>query len=397
MRVAALAALMLAAGYCGFLVMRAPDRGAFDFQAFYCAGAAVREHADPYRTQPLGACEHRQTRGSYAALPPDVVLPAPQPGYDVAPFALLSFLPFATAKAVWGAALAIALALAIVAAYGATRARAGTVVMALIASLVFPALAFGQIFAIFAAAACAAMFFAATQRWSAAGIAAAISLVEPHFGLPLCAALFVLRPQARVALAAAIAALAVTALAVLGVHANVEYVTSVVPLHALAELGSDAQLGVPTLLHAAGVPARIALLCGMLVYAAAVVVGVALGGVLASHTRVDALVAAGPVAFAVMGAAFVHVTEVFAAVPLALLLASMRTRRRSLFAAALVFLSVPWYMALERGNAIAFAVLGAAVVTYLAWRTAKNPYAAAAAGALAFALLFAVPHIPVPL
>lgn len=396
MRIAAFMLLMLLAGSCGFVLLRAPDRGAFDFQAFYCAGAAMRSGADPYRTEPLGECEHRQTNRTYAALPADVVLPAPLPGYDIAAFALLALLPFALAKAVWGAVLAIAIGSAIVAAAGATRAGPVMALFALTAALVFPALAFGELFALFAAASCAAMYFASKQRWRAAGIAAALSLVEPHLGVPLCLALLLLRPQARVPLLATLAALTAIALGTLGVHANLEYVTTVLPLHALAEIGSDAQLSVSTVLHAGGIPDRIAVFVGTLFYAAAAIAGIALGNALAVRTRQQAFLVAVPAAFAVMGGTFIHVTEIFAAVPLALLFATIRTRYAAACSVALILLSVPWYMALERGNAAAFAGLGAVVVFYLAWRTTRNLYVPVAGAALAFALLFAAPGITAP-
>lgn len=392
-RIAAFAAVMLLAAICGYILLRSPDRGAFDFQAFYCAGSAARAGADPYRTQPLGACEHRESAGTYAALPADVVLPAPQPGYDIAAFALISLLPFESAKAVWGALLAVAIAIAMLAAIGATRASPGEVVMALAVSLVFPALAFGELFAVFAATACAAMYFAAIGRWNAAGIAGALCLVEPHLGLPVCIALALWRPQTRAAMAASVVALGGISVALLGVRANVEYVTIVLPLHALAELGSDAQLSVSTLLHALAVPDGLATIGGAVFYVIAAVAGIVLGRMLAARSGSDAFIPAAASAFAAMGGTFIHVTELFAAVPLALLLVRARTKYCPAFTAALVLLAVPWYMALERGNAAGFAGLAALVVFYLAWRRTRSILGAAALGAVTCALLLAAPTV----
>lgn len=406
-RIAAFVAVVLLAAACGYVLLASPDRGALDFQAFYCAGSAVRAGADPYRTQPLGECEHRVTSGSYASLPANVVLPAPQPGYDIAGFALISLMPFAIAKAVWGALLAVALALALLATIGATRARPGEVAMALTASLIFPALAFGELFAFFAAALCAAIFFAASGRWISAGIAGALCLVEPHLGLPVCVALALWRPQTRAAMATAILALAGIAITTLGVHANLEYLTTVLPLHALAELGSDAQLGIATLLHAVGATDRIAMLGGAAFYVCTAIAGIVFGRRLAVCSGMDAFIPAVPAAFAAMGATFMHATELFAAVPLALLAVRARTRAHAFFASALLLLSVPWYMALERGNAAAFAGLAAIVVFYLTWRVGGTIAGGAVAGAAACALLLAAPtvtglpalhaHPPVPI
>src|SRR5579884_4246568 len=74
---------------------------AFDFRAFYCAGRAVAQHADPYLSEPLHSCERTATDGYYRLFAARVALPAPLPGYDIAVFKILSRLPFAVAKNVW--------------------------------------------------------------------------------------------------------------------------------------------------------------------------------------------------------------------------------------------------------------------------------------------------------
>lgn len=388
----AYAALFLVAAVFGCLLLSGANRGAYDFQAFYCAGAAVRAHADPYKTQPLGACEHRYTDGTYAALPPDVVLPAPQPGYDMAAFAALSALPFDRAKALWGALLAIALTSAIVCTFAATRAPLGTVIAAFLCSLVLPALAFGELFALFAAAACAAMYLASREKWNACAVAAALSLVEPHLGLPLCLALAFWKPQTRAALALSLCALFAIATATLGAAANLEYATVILPLHALAELSSDAQLSLSAVLHAVGLRDAVAVQLGTLSYILAGAAGIRLAGVLAARFGENAFVVAVPAAFATIGGTFMHVTEVFAAAPLALLLLERVAAARTFVTACLVLLAVPWFIAVEPGNALALAVLGALAAFYLVWEREQPRLAAAlAAGALTFFVLFAAP------
>lgn len=386
-RVPVLAALALLAAGCGFFISSNADRGAYDFQAFYCAGAAVRAHADPYKAQPLGACERRVTSGTYAALPADVILPAPQPGYDLAAFEAISALPFDRAKALFGALLAIALTLAVVCVWAATQAPLGIVLAAFVASLVMPALAFGELFAFFAAAACAALYFASRGQWSAAGAAAALSLVEPHLGLPICAALIIWKPQTRAAMVITIAALLALAVATLGVGPNLEYVAVVLPLHSLAEISSDAQLSLSAILHAAGVSDAAAIQIGTLSYLALAALGVLVARALSERAHNDTFLVGVPAAFAAIGGTFIHVTELFAAIPLALLL-----RHRS--AAALVLLAVPWFTALEPGNALAFALLGAIATSYLTWcRKGAQIVTAFAAGAFAFGVLYGAPKL----
>lgn len=390
MRAPVLIATLCLSALLGFAVLRSPDTGAFDFQAFYCAGSAVRAHADPYRTQPLGSCEHAHTDRTYAALPADVVLPAPLPAYDIAGFAVLSLLPFDLAKAVWGALLAAAIALALYMAASATRAPFLAVLMALATSLVFPSFAFGEIFALFAAGAFAAMFFASKRKWTAAGLAAAASLVEPHLGLPVCLSLFLWAPRARLPLAAGAGALVAIAIGTLGLQTNAEYLLTVLPLHALAEIGSDAQMSLSAVLYASGMTSRMAVAAGTISYVLAMIAGIALAGMLAKRTGERAFLIAAPAAAALYAGSFIHVTEFFAAVPLALLLTRVRARA-GLALAALVLLSVPWYMALERGDVTALAVLGALCIFAVLWRFGSSMVTALACAALAFAVLFFAP------
>lgn len=392
-RFRALVALVLLAGCCGFSVLRSGDRGSYDFQAFYCAGYSVRMHADPYRAQPLGACEHRQTGGTYAALAPGLVLPAPQPGYDMAVFAALSLLPFGLAKAVWGALLGMAIAIALYAVFRLTRGSPCVVVTAFAASLILPSFAFGEVFAFFAAAACAAMLLAEQERWAPAGIASAVCLVEPHLGLPLCAALAFWKRETRLPIALSVCVLAVLALIALGPQVNAEYVVTVLPLHALAEISSDAQLSLSAVLHGMRVPDLAALRIGSASYLTFAGLGVYFAKILADRLRSSAFLIAVPAAFATVGGAFMHVTEIFAAVPLVLLLIVRAPAQRAVLRTALVLLCVPWIASVEHGNRLAFATLSAMVVGLLIPQLgAKRVPPALAAAVLTFAVLFWAPE-----
>lgn len=372
----------------GALLSSDAHRGAYDFQAFYCAGHALREHADPYRAQPLGACEHRLTDGTYAALPPGVALPAPQPPYDIVLFSLLAMLPFLAAKAVWGAILGVAIAIAIAGLARVTRAPPGVVFIALAASLILPALAFGQIIAVFAAACCTAAFFAQRGNWRMAGLAASISLIEPHLGLPVCLALALWNRSARAAVIAGALVLAAVSLFAAGWRESIEYVATVLPLHARSELGSDAQLSLSAVLHALGLSDAQALRWGTISSVASTVLGVRLARTLAVRLRDDAFLVAVPLAFSVIGGTFIHATEMFAAIPLALLFV-MRVRHcRPLSLTALVLLSVPWFTVLEGGTPFAFPAVAAIVIFYLVWRMREGrvPVAVALAACAWFAL-----------
>lgn len=375
----------------GFWLLSDAHRGAYDFQAFYCAGEALAHHADPYRAQPLASCEHRQTDGTYAALPPGVALPAPQPPYDIALFALFSLLPFGLAKAAWGALLGVTAAVAIFAAARVTGAGVRAAFMAFAASLILPSFAFGQMFALYAAACCLAALFAQRGQWTFAGVAAIGTLVEPHLGLPVCVALVIWSPRARIAVSAGVVALAALSFAAAGWHESVEYAAAVLPLHALSEINSDAQLSLTAVLHALGMPETQAVRLGALSYLVAAAAGVFLGKAAAARNRDDSFVVAVPAAFAIAGGTFIHATEMVAAVPLALLL--LRTgRHRTAALIALVLLSIPWFTVLDGGMPIAFAAIAAAVIFFEVWQLGdKAPMLALAVAAVAGILLALAP------
>jgi hypothetical protein len=83
-----------------------------DFRAFYCAGVALTQGADPYREEPLRSCEIRagapaEPKGLHA-----VALPAPLPPYALAAYTPFARLPFTVAGALYLALLVAAMAAA---------------------------------------------------------------------------------------------------------------------------------------------------------------------------------------------------------------------------------------------------------------------------------------------
>lgn len=314
----------------------------FDFHAFYCAGYAVRAHADPYRTEPLHACERTRTDSTFKAFFEEIALPAPQPGYDALLFSAFSGLPFAVAGKLWTALL---LACALAATLFVRRVCGASLIVvaaALWLSLGATSIYLGEIVPICVCAIAAAAYFAQTSRYTLAALAAAATLVEPHIGIPVCLSVALWLPRARLALGLCAGVLAVLAIAVLGVQGNIEYVTAVLPAHALSEIGSDAQLGSAAVLHAAGMPGALAVRIASVFFVLFVAMAVALGGTLARNFRDDAFVVAVPAAIAVVFGVFMHVTEVAAALPLLLLLRA-HCVNRSLCAGAIVLLAVPWW------------------------------------------------------
>lgn len=362
------------------------NSGNFDFRAFYCAGASVRQHANPYRTEPLRTCEWKGTNNKATRFAGQIVLPAPQPGYDMAAFAALSFMPFSVAATVWTLILLLCCIVTVVAVQRLCNLSITVVTVAFWLSMVVPSLGLGELIPLCVAAVALAALFARSKRWALAGVCAAASLVEPHIGLPVCAAMFLWAPRARVGIAASLLALWAVSVITVGFQANREYLETVLPAHALSEIASDAQLSVSVALHWLGVPNGLALRLGTLSYIGLAAAAIYLARAAARRLSDDSLLVTMPAAFAVMGGVFIHVTEAALAMPLLLSLIRHLSPRASLAAVGAVLLAVPWWslatpMLLAPDTALAMV---AVAVTYLVWRLSnENALLAAAIGGCA--------------
>ncbi len=241
-------------------------------------------------------------------------------------------------------------------------------------------------------ACCTAALCAQRGKWGLAGVAAAATLVEPHLGLPICVALAVWNRSARVSILASAGALLALCVVAGGWRETVEYAVTVLPLHARSELTSDAQISLSALLHAFNVSEQAALRAGAIAYIGGIGASVAIGKILSERFDDDAFLVAVPAAFAAIGGTFMHVTEVFAALPLALLLFRHDTRTRAILLVSIVLLSVPWYTVLDGGLRAAFPATAALVVFYEVWQLGgKRTASAFVCAAAACALLFFAP------
>lgn len=372
-----------------YIAFEAVTTSAFDFRAFYCAGAAVRQRADPYLTQPLHDCEMTRTDKTFSAFARSVALPAPLPGYDIAVFVPLSRFPFAVAKGLWTLIVAAGAAASVFALARLTSLPQVFSFCLLWLSLIFPSLAYGELIPVSIGGLCIAAWSAHKHRWMTAALGAILSLAEPHIGLPVCLALAVWQHRTRALLLAGGAALAAISLITLGPGENVEYFTRVLPLHALSELGSDAQLSLSVILHYAGMPDSAATAVGTIWYAALAVVSITICGIAARRFADASYIVAVPAAFSVIGGSFIHVTDFAAAIPLALLLYRDLPLRRLLIVSAVVLLALPWWhlaLLLHQG---AFAMVEMAGMTafYVAWQLLGRRILFALALALGVVLL----------
>jgi hypothetical protein len=330
---------------CARLGDALPWRQLYDFQDFYCAGSALDEGADPYAYEPLHRCEHRVNQSEIYRRDPQRAVPAPLPPYDFPPFMLAARLSFPAARAV--DALAIVLAI-VGCAIG--LAMVGVPLDVAAAALLLPAgyllLNAGQVipFALLALVFCGTAL--ARQRDALAGVLAALTLIEPHLGLPVCAALLLWVPASRVGLVATAAILAAAGALVVGIAGVSEYLLRVLPAQGGAEVGYIYQYSLTYLLHALGAPPAAALAAGELSYLGSLVFGLWLARRLCQAIARRELLAYFPAACALIGGAYVHMVDIAFALPAALVLANaLQGRLRKLSVIALCLLAVPWIAA----------------------------------------------------
>jgi hypothetical protein len=374
--VAALAAQTAVVTRTGFLMG--------DFRAFYCAARVTAQGANPYLAQPLRTCEIGVGRNLFFRKNPGVTIPAPLPGYALAALVPLGVLPFVIAATLWTTLLLCACAACILtlSRFAGIEWQVALAVFAL--SLCTISLPFGEVVPLALACICAAAYVAWHGRWRTAALFAAGAMIEPHLGLPVCIALAVWAPATRLPLVLSLGVLAIVSLAVLGPATNFEYFTNVLPAHALSEATRDTQYSLTAVLFSLGAPESVALRMGLLWYGAMLALGTLVAGRLAQKTGNNAFFVCVPPAFAVFGGSFIHVTQIAAALPAAVLLIScVKREQQSLVAIALLLLAVPWTWAISPALVIAPLF----PVGYLAWRYWNGNARVALFAALAAAVL----------
>jgi hypothetical protein len=314
----------------------------YDFQDFYCAGDAVDRHADPYRYEPLHSCEHRVNQSDAYRRDPRRIVPAPIPPYDLPAFELAAQIGFPAARTIDAIVIVLAVVVAIVG-----LAAIGIPLELAVPALVFPAgyllLDAGQIvpFALVILVFCGVAL--AHGRNALAGALAALTMIEPHLGLPVWISVMLLVPRSRPAAVVTGVLMAVAGVLVVGPPGAIEYLSRVLPAQAAAEAGYAYQYSLTYLLVTAGLPQGAALAAGQLSYVAFLAVGIGLGSRLATTLQRRELVAYLPAACSVVGGAYVHMVDLAIAIPAALVLATYsRTAARTIATLALCLLAVPW-------------------------------------------------------
>jgi len=319
--------------------------GAFfgDFRAFYCAGAAIAHGADPYAAGSLYACERTpMPLGLYHALS-GVAVPAPLPGYALLAFVPFGVLPYLAACALWLIAL-------VATSYACVRAlailldmRGDAALWPLVAGFTVIVIPFGELGSIVMAAVLWTAVALQRRAWTTAAVCGAFSMILPHVGLPAMLGVFLFVPAMRARVLAVAIVLAVLDAVAGGPAVAIEYLATVLPAHAGAEIGSTAQYGLTWMLHGLGASDRVALAGGNASYALMVILGLLAARSAFARTRDIAYCALLAPAFAVFGGTFIHYTQIMIAIPVALLLwSNARGTSRTIFAAAALLLAFPW-------------------------------------------------------
>jgi hypothetical protein len=312
-----------------------------DFRAFYCAGAVIAQHANPYLEEPLRSCERDAGPPAEPAFLRPVALPAPLPPYALALFVPFGLLPFPVAAVLYGLLLIAAMTAAT-----ALYARV-TGVSSVLLNVVFAAITatvtyyVGQPVPLVFLALAAAALFARSGRWAAAGACAVAASIEPHVALPALAGMLVALPRTRLPILVCGAALGAVGVLAVGLGTSISYVRDVVPAHALAN-AFEWQFSLTSVLTSLGVAAPLAIRCGELMFAAMVALGVAVALRLRKLTGDAAVMVLIPPAFGVFGGVHVHFQQLAIAFPAILYVFARYPQARALAAGGLALAMIPW-------------------------------------------------------
>ncbi|HYW54372.1 MAG TPA: glycosyltransferase 87 family protein [Dongiaceae bacterium] len=312
-----------------------------DFRAFYCAGAAIAQHANPYLEEPLRGCEAQAGPPAEPAFLRPVALPAPLPPYALALFVPFGLLPFPLAAVLYGLLMIAAMTAAT-----ALFARV-TSVSSVVLNIVFAAITatvtyyVGQPVPLVFLALAGAALFARGGRWWAAGACAVAASIEPHVALPALVAMLVALPRTRLPIVIAGALFGAVGILAVGLPTTVAYVRDVVPAHALAN-AFEWQFSLTSVLTSLGVAAPLAIRCGELMFAAMVALGVAVAVRLRALTGDAAVIVLIPPAFGVFGGVHVHFQQLAVAFPAILYVYARYPRVRALAAGGLGLAMIPW-------------------------------------------------------
>ncbi|HEY1653874.1 MAG TPA: hypothetical protein VGF86_02035, partial [Candidatus Tumulicola sp.] len=322
-----------ALAYC-FARPPAFTAGGIDFDAFYCGARLLAASENPYQYEPLRTCEHANRRWANRKQ----VVAAPLPPYALAMLVPLARLAYPQASLLWFVLLLASMLATIRAVIQLTDLPLLAVGASICIATLIQALPTGALAPIAIASLCIVAVALTRKQWNAATLFLILACLEPHVALPPLIATFVVVREMRIRVILVGVALVALSLLADGVPLNAEYFTSALPAHAWSELGSITQFSLSSMLHNFGVPGETALAVGSLQYGLFALLGLWLAKLLGFE--IPATVVLIPMALAVTGGTYIHLSQILAVLPLAFVAAK---RGHAIVAyVAIALLTVPW-------------------------------------------------------
>jgi len=338
-----------------------------DFNAFYCGGQVVALRADPYHVQPLLDCEDKYPRLEAAR---GIAIPAPLPGYDFVPLAMISRLPYETARFCALGVMLVSCVVLVVAAAGIARCSVWAVA-AMLAPILYNSINIGQSPPILAASMIAlAAFLMARRYYVWAAVACCAAMCEPHMALPSYLAALIWVPRCRLPLVAGGLTLALLSVAAIGLPANLEYFDRVLPTHSLIEVHHPDQYSLTWILGYFGVPDQLAVLLGTLSYVAMLAVGLLIARRYAARFGTPEAYVLLPAVSAMLAGPFVHLFQIGGAIPGCLWLVNRWRASTPSVVVILIVLAMPWIAMTD------WHFVGAKFLGFLSWMIVLALFAA---------------------
>ena len=286
-----------------------------DLRAFYAAGQVVNLHADPFTVQPLLGLERNLTAGAAGQT---IVAPVPLPPYDLAALGLLARLPVQFAAGVMafltlGAGLVTAAAL-----YRAARIPLTLAIAVSYLATIYSASGLGQVAPLAIAAIAFTTWAVREKRYNWAGLALAMSLIQPQIAVAPLLSLLCFVPKARLWAVVCIVGEILASIICIGPTLMRQYLT-VLGMHARAEMHFPAQLSLTWLLSIFGAPPAIAILLGSVSTLFMIAAAIAIVARHRGPAVLNGAVIALPAVFGVIGGSFLHEHQLALAIVPALL------------------------------------------------------------------------------
>jgi Glycosyltransferase family 87 len=305
-----------------------------DFVAFWCAGAALAHHQNPYLDESLHGCNVAH------GLVPSLTLPVAHPPYVLPLFALFSLVPMPAAFALWSLLSLVCCALSTVALSRITRFHwtfTGSVVALTVA---IPSLSLGQLVPLAFCGFCWALVYVRERRPQRAAAALIVASSLPNLAETAWIGAFAGDRRMRVPLVAAAAFLLLAGAAAVGFDRFAFYFRVVLQAYGGSELDAFWQLGSAATLHTLGVPQGVALRAAYALLVCLLFAGAYVGMELRKRFGGNHWIVAAVAGFGLLGSPYSHLSDVAFAVPLALMLVDASPKRFA--GAAALSVVTPW-------------------------------------------------------